>query len=235
MTSTTHSRPVAPHALYQEVAERLRQQIFDRTLEPGSRIDEPRLVAELGISRTPLREALKVLAVEGLVTMKVRRGAYVTEMSERDVTDIYHLLGVLESDAAATAAAVATPAQLDELKVMHAGLEATAGNRERFFERNEAFHQHLLAVADNRWRTQIVADLRKMMKLNRHHSLFRDGRPAESLLEHRALMQALERRDEAASARLMREHFDNGLAAAKPAAVRKRPTANARGAAAWSR
>jgi DNA-binding GntR family transcriptional regulator len=68
-------------ALYQDVAERLRQQIFNRQLEPGSWIDELKLAAEYGISRTPLREALKVLAVEGLVTMKVRRGAYVTEMS----------------------------------------------------------------------------------------------------------------------------------------------------------
>ena len=232
----TAARPVAPHALYEEVAERLRQQIFDRTLEPGSRIDEPRLVAEFGISRTPLREALKVLAVEGLVTMKVRRGAYVTEMSERDVTDIYHLLGLLESDAASAAATTATPAQLSELKALHAGLEATVADRELFFERNEAFHQCLLAVADNRWRTQIVADLRKMMKLNRHHSLFRTGRPAESLLEHGALMQALEGRDALASARLMREHFANGLAAAKPAGAGKRSAARERAAtAAWSR
>ena len=232
----TAARPVAPHALYQEVAERLRQQIFDRTLEPGSRIDEPRLVAEFGISRTPLREALKVLAVEGLVTMKVRRGAYVTEMSERDVTDIYHLLGLLESDAAAAAATAATPAQLDELKALHAGLEASIDDRELFFDRNQTFHQRLLVVADNRWRTQMVADLRKMMKLNRHHSLFRAGRPAESLLEHRALMQALENRDATVSARLMREHFANGLAAAKPPRAGKRSTAEPRVATeAWSR
>ena len=232
----TAARPVAPHALYQEVAERLRQQIFDRTLEPGSRIDEPRLVAEFGISRTPLREALKVLAVEGLVTMKVRRGAYVTEMSERDVIDIYHLLGLLESDAAATTAVVASPAHLEELKALHADLEAAVADRELFFERNEAFHQRLLAIADNRWRTQMIADLRKMMKLNRHHSLFRAGRPAESLLEHRALMQALENRDAAASARLMREHFANGLAAAKPPSAGKRSRAALRKATeAWSR
>jgi DNA-binding GntR family transcriptional regulator len=73
--------PLTPRALYQDVAERLRQQIFNRQLEPGAWIDELKIAAEYGISRTPLREALKVLAVEGLVTMKVRRGAYVTEMS----------------------------------------------------------------------------------------------------------------------------------------------------------
>ena len=213
----TDPAPLAPRALYQEVAERLRQQIFARKLEPGSRIDELSLVAELGISRTPLREALKVLAVEGLVTMKVRRGAYVTEMSERDVTDVYHLLGLLESDAVAAVASRASDSELAELQALHAELEGALGDRERFFRLNEAFHLRILALADNRWRSQIVADLRKVMKLNRHHSLFRQGRLEESLAEHRSLMKALVGRDAATAAALSREHFASGLAAAVPA------------------
>lgn len=74
---------LTPRALYEEVAELLRQRIFNRELTPGSWIDELKLAEEYGISRTPLREALKVLATEGLVTMKVRRGAYVTEVNEK--------------------------------------------------------------------------------------------------------------------------------------------------------
>ena len=87
----------------------MRQRIFRRELEPGSWIDELKIAEEFGISRTPLREALKVLAAEGLVTMKVRRGAYVTEMSEKDLRDVYHLLSLLESDAAGVVAERATP------------------------------------------------------------------------------------------------------------------------------
>jgi len=113
-------RLLTPRALYLDVAERLRQQIFNRELEPGSWIDELKLAAEYGISRTPLREALKVLAVEGLVTMKVRRGAYVTEMSTTDVAQIYHLLALLESDAAGQVAQRASAAQV-------AGLQAWKG------------------------------------------------------------------------------------------------------------
>ena len=109
---------LAPRALYEEVAELLRQRIFARELEPGSWIDELRIAEELGISRTPLREALKVLAAEGLVTMKVRRGAYVTEVSEKDLRDVYHLLALLESDAARVVAARASAAQLAELKTL---------------------------------------------------------------------------------------------------------------------
>jgi DNA-binding GntR family transcriptional regulator len=205
---------LAPRALYQDVAERLREQIFARELEPGSWIDEQRVAADYGISRTPLREALKVLAVEGLVTMKVRRGAYVTEMSADDVTQIYHLLALLESDAAGEVARHASDAQLAELRALHDRLERQVRQREAFFASNEQFHMRLLAIAGNRWRLQIVADLRKVMKLNRHHSLFRQGRLADSLAEHRQIMKALEARDAKAATALMRGHFESGLEAA---------------------
>ncbi len=206
--------PLSPRALYQDVAERVRQQIFARELEPGGWIDEMKLAATFGISRTPLREALKVLAAEGLVTMKVRRGAYVTEMSRDDVAQIYHLLALLESDAAATVAACANEAQLAELAALHAQLERQVRRRNEFFATNERFHMALLQMAGNRWALQTVHDLRKVMKLNRHHSLFKQGRLAESLAEHRALMQAIEAHDADGAARLMKAHFDSGLEAA---------------------
>ena len=206
--------PLSPRALYQDVAERLRQQIFARELEPGSWIDELKLCAEYGISRTPLREALKVLAVEGLVTMKVRRGAYVTEMSRDDVAQVYHLLALLESDAAGEVAAKASEAQRAELRTLHDRLEKQVRQRDAFFATNERFHLKLLEIAGNRWRTQIVTDLRKVMKLNRHHSLFKQGRLADSLAEHRVLMSAIENRQAAEATRLMKAHFDTGLEAA---------------------
>lgn len=203
--------PLARRALYEDVAEQLRQRIFARQLEPGEWIDELKIAAELGISRTPLREALKVLAVEGLVAMKPRRGAYVAETSTDDVAQVYHLLALLESDAAAEAARKATDGELAELQALHDRLERQVRHRDAFFAANEAFHFKLLDIAGNRWRRQIVADLRKIMKINRHHSLFRQGRLADSLAEHRALMAALRARDGRRVARLMKEHFDNSL------------------------
>lgn len=205
---------LAPRALYQEVAELLRQRIFARQLEPGSWIDEMKLAEEYGISRTPLREALKVLAAEGLVTMKVRRGAYVTEVSEQDLAEVYHLLSLLESDAAGVVARRASDADLKELQRLHKELEAAQGNREKFFALNERFHMRLLELAGNRWRNQMVADLRKVMKLNRHNSLLKSGRLEESLAEHRAVMEALLRRDAQATMERMQDHFRNGLEAA---------------------
>jgi DNA-binding GntR family transcriptional regulator len=208
------SGPLAPRALYQDVAERLRQQIFARELEPGSWIDEVRLCADYGISRTPLREALKVLAVEGLVTMKVRRGAFVAEMSRDDVAQVYHLLALLESDAAGRVAASASDEQRAELLALHDRLEKQVRQRDAFFAANEQFHMALLRMAGNRWAEQVVTDLRKVMKLNRHHSLFKQGRLADSLAEHRGLMQAIAAHDAAAATALMRAHFENGLEAA---------------------
>ncbi len=205
---------LSPRALYEEVAEALRQRIFRRELEPGSWIDELKIADEFGISRTPLREALKVLAAEGLVTMKLRRGAYVTEVSDKDLRDVYHLLALLESDAAGVVASRATDAQLLELQALHADLSAAVADRDRFFAINERFHMRLLELADNRWRNQMVADLRKVMKLNRHNSLLKHGRIADSLQEHALILEALRARDPQAAVQATRAHFEQGLEAA---------------------
>ena len=205
---------LTPKALYEQVAEQLRQRIFQRELEPGSWIDELKIAEQMGISRTPLREAIKVLAAEGLVTMKVRRGAYVTEMSDKDLRDVYHLLALLESDAAAVVAERATVQQLQALQTLHEELERSMHDRDQFFAVNERFHMQLLALADNRWRDQLVADLRKVMKLNRHNSLLKQGRIAESLQEHRTIMQALHARQPETARQALQAHFAHGLEAA---------------------
>ncbi|TSE20547.1 putative D-xylose utilization operon transcriptional repressor [Tepidimonas alkaliphilus] len=214
-----NATPLQARALYEEVADRLRQRIFNRELPPGAWIDEMKIAQELGISRTPLREAIKVLAAEGLVTMKVRRGAYVTEVSSQDLREVYELLALLEADAAEAVCWRATDEELTELARLHAELEAAAdhaqhGSRERFFELNEAFHLRVLDLGGNRWRKQLVLDLRKVMKLHRHASLAKEGRVAESLAEHRAILQALQARDRQAAVDAVRRHFANGLQAA---------------------
>jgi DNA-binding GntR family transcriptional regulator len=214
-----HAR-LKPRPLYEEVAELLRQRIFSGKtgdMEPGAWIDELKLATEYGISRTPLREAIKVLAAEGLVTMKMRRGAYVTEVNAKDLRDVFHLMAVLEADAAGTVASTATAEQLQALEALHLSLERAAKDRKdhiRFFTINEAFHVKLLEVANNRWREQMVADLRKVMKLNRAQSLLKTGRIEESLAEHAAIMAALTSRDAAAAQAAMRAHIESGQEAA---------------------
>jgi len=217
MNAPTLPQSLKQRALYEEVAELLREKIFNHQLAAGAWIDELKIAAEYGISRTPLREALKVLATEGLVTMKVRRGAYVTEVNDKDLSDVFHLMALLEADAARTVAQTATDQQLKELGTLHQQLEKSTKDRKdhiRFFTLNEAFHTKLLEVANNRWAGQMVADLRKVMKLNRAESLTKPGRIAESLAEHAVLMAALKKRDATAAHAAMQAHIDSGLEAA---------------------
>ncbi len=217
MNALTDHKHLKPRPLYEEVAELLRQRIFaSKTgdLEPGAWIDELKLAEEYGISRTPLREAIKVLAAEGLITMKMRRGAYVTEVNAKDLRDVFHLMAVLEADAAGTVASTATDKQLLELETLHQQLEKSTKDRVKFFQLNEAFHVKLLEVANNRWAGQMVADLRKVMKLNRAQSLARPGRIEDSLAEHSAIMLALKKRDTSAAQAAMRTHIESGQEAA---------------------
>ncbi|HRP94960.1 MAG TPA: GntR family transcriptional regulator [Rhodocyclaceae bacterium] len=210
----TSSR-IAPLALYQEVAERLRQRIFSHELKPGTWVDEQALAEQYGISRTPLREALKVLASEGLVTLKPRRGCYVTEISERDLDEIFTVMALLEGQCARSAAEKADAAALDELQRIHARLEAAAGANDinGFFEANQAFHRSVQRIADNHWLQHVIEDLRKVIKLSRHHSLFGEGRLEQSLAEHRTILAALLARDPDRSEQSMRNHIDSGRAA----------------------
>jgi len=203
---------IAPLALYQEVAERLRERIFSHELKPGAWIDEQAIAEQYGISRTPLREALKVLASEGLVTLKPRRGCYVTEISERDLDEIFSVMALLEGQCARDATSKASEADLARFRALHDGLEAAAEKNDinGFFEANQAFHHAVQSVADNHWLQHVIEDLRKVIKLSRHHSLFSDGRLEQSLAEHRDILKAMLEGDAAGAEQAMRAHIESG-------------------------
>lgn len=203
---------IAPTALYQEVAERLRQRIFAHELTPGTWIDEQKLAEQYGISRTPLREALKVLASEGLVELKPRRGCYVTEISRRDLDDLFPLIAMLEGRCAAEAVSKAKPADIAALKQIHEALEKAAHDEriEAFFEANQEFHRKVQELSGNRWLLQVIQDLRKVLKLSRMHSLSLEGRLQQSLDEHRLIMAAIAGGDAKRAEQLMHDHLLSG-------------------------
>lgn len=203
--------------LYHDVAERLRAQIFAHTLAPGSWLDEQSLAVEFGISRTPMREAIKVLASEGLVTMRPRRGAYVTEVERQDIEQIFAVIAELEGFAVKEVAIKATEAQLNQLDNLHLKLEKAAADRdvERFFEINVRFHELIMEIAGNRWMNGVIADLRKVLKLQRRDSLSRAGRLQNALNEHRNILNALIKRDGDAAKSAMQAHLARGLEATR--------------------
>ncbi len=203
--------------LYEDVAERLREQIFSHELAPGSWLDEQSLAAAFGISRTPMREAIKVLASEGLVTTKMNKGAYVTEVDRRDLEQIFTVLSLLEGQAAKETAIKATEAQLTQLDNLHHRLEKAAADRdsEQFFEVNVKFHELIQEIAGNKWMNGVIEDLRKVLKLQRRDSLSKSGRLLSSLVEHREILQAILKRDPTAAELAMRKHLARGLEATK--------------------
>ena len=203
--------------LYEDVADRLREQIFSHELAPGSWLDEQNLAIAFGISRTPMREAIKVLASEGLVTTKMNKGAYVTEVDRRDLEQIFTVLSLLEGQAAKETAIKASEAQLTQLDNLHHRLEKAAADRdtEQFFEINVKFHDLIQEIAGNKWMNGVIEDLRKVLKLQRRDSLTRSGRLLSSLVEHREILQAILKRDPQAAELAMRKHLTRGLEATK--------------------
>jgi DNA-binding GntR family transcriptional regulator len=210
MNTKLNNRP-----LYEDVADRLRDQIFAKQLAPGSWLDEQSLAEQFGISRTPMREAIKALASEGLVTMKMRRGAYVTEVNRSDLVQIFTVLSLLEGQAAKEAALKATEDELNLLDHLHHRLETAAADRdiEQFFEINVKIHELIQQIAGNRWMNGVIDDLRKVLKLHRKDSLTSTGRLQNSLIEHREILRAILKRDELAAEAAMRKHFAHGLEA----------------------
>jgi DNA-binding GntR family transcriptional regulator len=196
-------------SLSQQAIDLLREQIYNHKLAPGQRLDEAVLAEQLGISRTPLREALKVLSAEGLVDLQPHKGCFVTELTLRDLEEIFPIMATLEGRVAHEVASKRTPAQLKALDALHEKLEkhAAVDDVNRYYETNYVFHDQLQECAGNRWLQIVIGDLRKLLKLSRHHSLRLEGRLAASLAEHRALMKALHRQDADAAEQIMRGHL----------------------------
>ena len=206
--SLIHMRLVQ-NSLHQEVAATLREQIFAGLLAPGSFLDELVLCERLQISRTPLREALKVLTAEGLLRHEPRRGCFISKVTEKDLDDIFPVIALLEGRCAFEAARHATDADLAALATLHERLNshAQAGRINDYYDTNLAIHEAIITLADNRWLAMAIADLRKILKLARSQQLHAPGRLAQSLAEHLAVFAALKARDSEGADAAMRTHL----------------------------
>lgn len=200
---------ISSSALYQEVANRLRRRIYQHQLEPGAAIDEKQLCEELGISRTPLREALKVLNAEGLVELVPRRGCFVKTIDIKELDKLFPVMAVLEGLCAREAVKQASAEDLAELEAVHQRLEAFAVGHDidGYYEENFRFHEAVQTMSRNPWLQRVVADLRRIMRLARHEQLLLPGRLQDSLNEHRSIMEAFRDRDPALADRCMQEHL----------------------------
>ncbi len=197
------------NSLHDQVAQQLRDLIFSGELSPGAFVDETGLCEQWAISRTPLREALKVLAAEGLVRHEPRRGSFVNEVTEQDLDDIFPVMALLEGRCAFEAAQQATDADIAVLEDLHQQLErnASQGRIPEYYAANYAIHEAIIAIAGNKWLAQVIGDLRKILKLARLQQLNAPGRLSQSLAEHMAIFAALKARDAEGADAAMRTHL----------------------------
>jgi DNA-binding GntR family transcriptional regulator len=197
------------NSLHDEVAEQLRELIFSGQVSPGDFLDEVKLAEQLEISRTPLREALKVLTAEGLVRHEPRRGCFVNEVTEQDLDEIFPVLALLEGRCAYEAARHASDADLATLEDLHQKLarHAKARRINEYYAANFAIHEAIILLANNRWLAGTIADLRKIVKLARLQQLHAPGRLDQSLSEHLAVFAALKARDAEGADAAMRTHI----------------------------
>jgi DNA-binding GntR family transcriptional regulator len=212
------------NSLHDDVADRLREEIFAGTFAPGSFLDEVALCEKLQISRTPLREALKVLTAEGLLRHEPRRGCFVNQVTEKDLDEIFPVIALLEGRCAFEAARNASDAELLALEAMHDKLvkAARAKRINDYYATNFAIHEAIITLADNRWLAQVISDLRKILKLARLQQLHAPGRLEQSLAEHLAVFAALKARDSEGADAAMRTHLTRQREALRELALQQK-------------
>ncbi len=198
-----------PATLPQTIAERLRELITEGALAPGSRLNERALGDRLGVSRTPLREAFRLLAADGLVDLEPNRGARVVTLSERDIRELFELMGALEALAGELASARITDADVAELKALTFEMLACHARSDlpAYYRINRAIHDRIALAAGNEmlWRT--YGTLNRRIQNLRFRSNFDRAKWDLAAREHVRMVELLERRDAAGLAALLRGHL----------------------------
>lgn len=193
------------------VFESLREAIINGVLKPGERLMEVQLAEEMGVSRTPVREAIRKLELEGFVIMVARKGAYVAGISMKDVVDVFEIRAALEGLAASLAAERITDEEKEEMErlLVRKAACVEAGDYDSLTEIDTEFHELLYKASRNERLMQIISNLREQINRFRMVSLAFPGRGREALEEHKKIAEAIAERDAALAQALAQEHIEN--------------------------
>ncbi len=193
------------------VFEHLREAIIKGVLKPGERLMEMQLAEEMGVSRTPVREAIRKLELEGLVIMVPRRGAYVSDLSIKDVAETFEIRGALEAMAAGLAAERINDDELEEIERILVKISESIEKNDikAVIEHDESFHAILYKASHNDRLVQIISNLREHIQRFRSTSLTAPGRLKAVLFEHRQIAEAISERNAELAQRLAQEHIEN--------------------------
>ena len=195
--------------LHQEVATRLRQRIVEGQMAGGAKLNERALSELLQVSRTPLREAIRTLAAEGLVELLPNRGAVVAQMSERDVSNTFEVIAGLEGQSGELAAQRITDAQLAETRALHYEMLAAFTRRDlpTYYRLNALIHTHINAAAGNSVLTQTWANVNARLQALRFRSNFDEAKWKRAMKEHDRMIELLAARNAEGLRTLMIAHL----------------------------
>lgn len=207
--------PIRAKSYDSQVAFRIREMIRQGVLSKGEKIKEADLCDKIGVSRTPVREALRTLSSEGLIDLVPQKGAFVSEPPIERVKEMLDLMALLEGEAARIAVNKMTAGELDKIKAMHDELEANYENKdiEGYIQANFRYHRYIQELTGNEVLSEVIDSLRDKVSLYRSRQLHIKGRFKKSLQEHRDLMSAFESRDVKKAETLMKKHLNNQCAA----------------------
>lgn len=202
---------ITRRSLHDEVVERIRDMIVEGELAPGARVPERMLCERFGISRTPLREAIKVLAREGLVDLLPNRGARVVALSENDIDELFEVLGGLEALAGELACTRIGRRDLAAVREAHEAMLRCFrhGDLREYFKRNQEIHQRIVEAAGNETLKRIYDGLAGRIKRARYAANLSPERWRKAVEEHEAILAALEARDGPRLGAILKAHLRN--------------------------
>ncbi len=206
-----HIIATTQRTLHEEVADKLREMIFDGELEDETRVPEKILCERFGISRTPLREALKVLAREGLISLLPNRGARVVKLKPSDIDEVFPVMGALEAVAGEEACAKISEEGIAEITALHyqMALHHTRGERADYFKCNQLIHEKILAAAENPTLSQVYKNLSLRIRRARYMANIPQQRWDQAMKEHGVILETLIARDGVKLGQLLKTHLLN--------------------------
>jgi len=196
---------------HQEVTKLVREMILTGELPKGEKINETRLSDLLGVSRTPIREALRTLHAMGLVDLFPQRGAFVTAFSAEETTDLFELMSVLEGMAARLATQKMSNADFEKIESLHQELEThyKLKNHKEYSKTNQEFHSFILSIAANKALNEAANGILEKTLLCKQKQIYLPKRFDQSILEHRNLLEAFRTRDAKKAEKMMAKHLVN--------------------------
>ena len=208
---TLHStQTIMRTSLHHELVGRLQTLIINSELKPGTKVPEKQLCEQFGVSRTPLREALKVLASDGLVRLEPNRGAWVTQVTVEEVEEVFPVLGALEALSGELACKHISQAEIEEVRALHAQMIQSYENRDldAYFSINQKIHRAILLAARNSTLTTSCQALSLRMQRARYLANMSEGRWFDAVQEHEKILHYLEARDGPNLATTLLAHMD---------------------------